>query len=422
MDQVVKNNKVKVLLLITNLGMGGAQRVFHDLSVALGNYADVNEAVFDINELPNYFKSGHPLYSLGVRGKKNLLFKVINFFKRPVRLKRIVDNLKTDICISHLDGANWINVLSGTRAKKILVVHGTVLHDYEQSRFRLWLRKNILIPYLYNRAEVTIAVSEGIRYELQNSCKVKNAIVIPNFFDNQLIKQKASEPLPQEEEKLFSLHKVLINSGRFHESKNQAALIDVFKHIKGSEVDAKLVLIGDGELRDDLVSKAKATGLRCYFIWDKENQFSLDYDIYFLGYKINPFQYLSKSYLFLFPSGWEGFPLALCEAMIAGVPVLCSDCPTGPREILAPGTFNNKYQLREAEITNSGILLPTLDKREFKEQWVNTCLKLLRDQDLRNKLIEGAQQRMQSFDKAVVTSKWQHLIEELIITPESVNK
>jgi len=56
---------------------------------------------------------------------------------------------------------------------------------------------------------------------------------------------------------------------------------------------------------------------------------------------LKPYQYIALSTLLLVPSAWDGFPLALCEAMICSVPVLSAECPTGPREILADGQFGH---------------------------------------------------------------------------------
>jgi glycosyltransferase involved in cell wall biosynthesis len=404
----------KVLILITNLGKGGAQRVFYDNATALSKKFEVHEAVFNRNEDERIYNSGLPLYSLDVEKAKRPWNKLFYVFKRAKRLRKIIREKKIDLVISHMDGANWVNVLSKTKAKKILVVHGTILHDLVQRGIRQWIRRFLLIPYLYNKASVTVAVSKGIKYELKNLCKVRNAIDIPNCFDIAFINSQADIPLQEDEKQIFDQHRVLITSGRFHEQKQQKYLFNIFSEIKKTFAKTKLVLLGDGELRLNLMEEAKKEGLSYYSIWNDEQVLNREYDVYFLGYKKNPFQYLKNSTLFLFPSGWEGFPLALCEAMIAGVPVLSADCPTGPREILSPNTVDLKYKLNKIEKTPYGCLLPMSNKKEFKEKWITAIKEYLGDGVLRTQAIQNAKERMKEYDQSNIQEKWNNLIDKTL--------
>ncbi|HRO41803.1 MAG TPA: glycosyltransferase [Flavipsychrobacter sp.] len=404
----------KILLLITNLGQGGAQRVFHDHSVFLNESYHVDEAVFNLDESDNLFQSGNKLFSLDVNAGKGFVGKALNFFRRCLRLKKIIEGEEYSVCISHMDGANWVNVLSLSKAKKILVVHGTILHDHNQSKWMQFIRKNLIIPFVYNKANVTVTVSEGIKYELQQFCKVKNAVAIPNYFDVEKIRSLAKKPLEPHWENLFSTHEILITSGRFNEQKKQRFLFPLLKRLKEINPRVRLVLLGDGKLRGNLMQIAKENGLSYYSVWDDMQPFSEDYDVYFTGYTTNPFQYLRRSKLFLFPSGWEGFPMALCEAMISGVPVLTADCPTGPRQILAPHSFDPTYSLKKAEQTDYGWLMPMTDKASFEDEWHNAIVKMLHHEKLSENIRENAAARMMMYSKEKVVGQWKELIDSLL--------
>lgn len=139
-------NKVKILQLITNFGQGGAQRAFYDHAVFLRERYEVGEAVFDAEESPNLYPSGNPVYSLKVKGGAGALNKIKNFRERPQQLQRLVNNEGFAVCISHMDGANWVNVLSRSKAKKILFVQGTVLHDHDVKPWMQLLRKKVSVP------------------------------------------------------------------------------------------------------------------------------------------------------------------------------------------------------------------------------------------------------------------------------------
>lgn len=418
MKHSMKNtsDKPKLLQLITNLGQGGAQRAFYDHGVFLSKKFKVSEAVFDEGELPNLYQSGNPMYSLGVKGGKTAIEKIKNFKKRCIRLRDLVAEKNIAVCISHMDGANWVNVLSRSKAKKILFVQGTVLHDYAISNWIRIIRKKFIIPYLYNKADLTVAVSDGIKYELQHNCGVKKVETIPNFFDVATIQQKADESLDENWETVFRSAQVLITSGRLHVQKKQRYLLPLLHLLLQERKEVKLIILGDGPLRNDLINEAKQFGLSYYSSWDPKQVLSADYNIYFPGYLSNPFQFLKRSSLFIFPSGWEGFPLALCEAMISGVPVIAADCPTGPREILAPGTFDPSYTLRTTEKTEYGYLMPMVDKPHFVEQWKEAILELLDNQDRRNILIRNGKNRMKAFDQSVAMEKWFQVIDRVLST------
>ena len=120
--------KPRLLQLITNLGAGGAQRVFFDHGALLAERHQVSEAVFNLDQSPVY-RSGNPIYSLDVAAGGTWTSKVGNVFRRAWKLRQLINRTNAEVCISHMDGANWVNVLSGGAAKKVLIVHGTVVHD-----------------------------------------------------------------------------------------------------------------------------------------------------------------------------------------------------------------------------------------------------------------------------------------------------
>ena len=408
---------LRILLLITNLGkgraQGGAQRVFYDHALAFSASYEVEEAVFDWHQDQRIYDSGLPLHDLQ---SNDLLFRLGpmgRLLSRALALRKLVSDGKFDLVISHMDGANWVNVLSFARAKKILVVHGTVLRDENVSAVQQWFRLHLIFPYLYNLAEKTVGVSHGIARELSLTCGVRNACAIPNFFELQVVTDKARQELSGAHASIFDHPAVLVTSGRLAEQKKQSHLLDMMVSLRDRGRFVRLVMLGDGELRDGLIARSQALGLRTFHVWSADAQCTDDYDVYFLGYVSNPYQYLARGTLFLFPSGWEGFPLALCEAMICGVPVLSADCPTGPREILAPATLEDNYDLRSAEMTQSGVLLPMIESKQDLEVWVNAVEQLLGDATLQERMRVNAAQAMKALDRDAVVGQWQQLIENV---------
>lgn len=342
----------------------------------------------------------------------NYFDKIKKLLQRAKNLRLLIERQRAEVCISHMDGANWVNVLSRSNAKKILVVHGTILHDQQMSKYMNLIRRKWIIPQLYNKADVVVAVSEGIKHELTEYCKLSNVIAIPNGFDINGIQSKSELLLSEDWQSVFARDEILITSGRMHDQKKQRYLLPIFKRLKKKRPNIKLVIMGDGELRSSILEEVNQLGFEYYSCWDSSPIHS-NYDVYFTGYVENPFQFLKRSTLFLFPSAWEGFPLALCEAMIAGVPVLSADCPTGPREIISPNTFDAQYSLSEAEVTPNGCLLPMVDKSSFAEIWYETILQLLNDEEIRKEMIENGKKRMLVFNQPQIEELWKDLIDKI---------
>jgi glycosyltransferase involved in cell wall biosynthesis len=391
--------------------------VFHDHSVELAKTYAVTEAVFNL-EGGDLYPSGNPVVSLEVAGGGGALAKLQNFRRRISGLRRLRERLRPVACISHLEGADYVNLLSGGPGKTILCVHGSKLHDANIRGPLGWLRKKVLIPMLYNRADRIITVSRDIMPELIQGFGVKpeKLQTINNFFEVAQIEAKSHESLSEAETAVYAESPILVTSGRLAQQKNQAPLLDAFAALLQRR-PAKLVFIGDGELRDALVTHARELGMRVYAAWEALATLTVDNDVYFLGLQQNPFKYLRPASAFVFPSAWEGFPMALGEAMICGLPVLSADCPTGPREMLAPSTETPATAIRHAERGTYGILLPMLTQpgtlADDQAVWTEAMDAVLADPLVRNRLSELARARMQDFTRERIFNQWLELLQKV---------
>lgn len=404
-------------MIIPNLGLGGAQRAFHDHSVELSKYYEVTEAVFDL-DLENLYPSGNPLQSLQVAGGGGPARKLANFFKRVSQLKQLKQRLKTDICISHLEGADYVNLLSKGQEKVILLIQGSKSHDRNISGPTGWLRKSVLMPLLYKRADRIVCVSRDIIPEMVDDYGVAphKLLAINNSFEVEQVRRQALEPLDAAMQTVYDAAPVLVTSGRLAVQKNQTPLLTIFAGLLQRQ-PVKLVFIGDGELRMELTNQAQLLGLRVYEAW-KEIPLTPDYDVYFVGLQLNPFKYIRPAALFVFPSAWEGFPLALGEAMTCGVAVVTTDCPTGPREMVSPQSARPKVPIQVAELGEYGMLMPMLTEAHSlaanQQIWIDTLTDLLVDESKRTRLGELAQIRSEDFSHQRTFERWAKVIDAVL--------
>lgn len=402
---------MNILILIPDFGKGGAERVFSQLGNELAKRHRVIDCVFN-RELKREYDSRNETVDLNVPAGKNLLSKFFFFFLRVYRLKRIKKKFAIDLTISHLEGADYVNVLSQCRDQMILCVHGTKIHDKNIKGILGWFRLNVLIPGLYSRAAHIVTVSRAIRHELVTVFRLpdEKVTVIHNFFDVEAIQEKAKGSLPMEYESLMKNNDVIITCGRLTHEKNQSLLIDIMPALLAEHPRVKLIIMGSGQLGDFLVGRAQKLGLR---VQVDNQRFSSDNQIFFVGFCANPFAYFSRSKIFLLPSLWEGFPLVLCEALICQTPVIAHDCPTGPREIVAP-LLEPGEVLNDVSCKDHGVLIPFSyeNKSHVKKVWTDTVVKVLEDECLRDLMAKSGKERVTAFDKRFIVHEWYTLVEK----------
>jgi glycosyltransferase involved in cell wall biosynthesis len=394
-----------LLLIIPHLGPGGAQQVFRDQMEFYRPYAHVIGCVFNWDE--SFVHDRDPnIVSLHVGGGQHAIGKAWALWKRIRRLRRIKKKYRVDYSISHLEGADYVNVLSSRGENIILWVHGTKKFDREMEGRYGWIRRKLLIPSVYGRANTIVSVSEGIRNELMvdfgmTSRKVKT---IYNGIPILQIQDKAGESV------LFSpldLSTVtLITHCRLVRQKNLEAMIEIYAEVKKIH-QVRLVILGDGELRQSLIKKSEELHLSSYSVWGSDS-ITQQADIYWMGHQHNPYPFLRGADIYLMTSDWEGFPLSLCEAMVCGLPVIAGDCPTGPREIIAPEITSGK-PVSTPHLTAWGILMP-MANQQTRQVWATTIGRLLQDKMLRTSMGHDAAIRASSFDKTKAEQQWLELI------------
>lgn len=387
------------------MSMGGAQRSLSKLSLELSGQHQVYLVVFNTNHKIEYSYGGD-LLSLDVVPGTGVVNKTIAFLQRIVRLRKIKKKLGVDVSISFLEGADYINVLSQRLDKVIISIRGSKRHDETiLGRFH-FIRNRILIPWLYRKADSLVTVNKGIANELKTYYGLKNSniVTIGNFYDRHEILLLAAE---SKSAKIAELYRspILVTSGRLSPEKGLDSIIKVFYRIKKVKPDVKLVIVGDGPCYDELMASCLELKLHI----ETRLDFEEIQDVLFTGAQSNVFKYLTGATFYLMNSSSEGFPNGLVEAMICKVPVISSDCPYGPREILEPD-FPFSSPVTKPYHSNRGVLMPIIKSVEDEECWTETIVELFDQREVLFQMAEQASLRASFFEKMNVMQKWQNIL------------
>lgn len=401
-------NRKNILLIIPNLDAGGAQRSFAKLSVELSKKHNVYVGVFNTYSGIAYPLGGQ-LIDLDVPGGGNWFSKLLNFTRRVRKLREVKKKFNIDTSISFLEGADYVNILSRRNDKIIFSIRGSKMFDETIKGVIGRIRKKILINYFYSKADVIVTVNEGISQELSRyfGLKIDKCKVIYNFYNIDEIRCQSEATIDEQLLILFH-HPVLAFSGRLAIEKGINHLLSVFTKVKKMVADVKFLIIGDGPMKESLLILCRELELSAY-TWDSASVLDDSYDIYFIGPQENPFNFIRKSTLFLMASSSEGFPNAMAEAMICGVPVVSTDCPSGPREILAPATNEATMYPEMAEF---GVLMPLFSEGAIDAQgiWAETIVSLLRNDSVRLSYAKKSEERMNAFKIEYIFQEWETII------------
>jgi glycosyltransferase involved in cell wall biosynthesis len=392
----------KIYFLIGSLSTGGAERVVSNISDLLYKKGyDVSIILFGKQENLRYETSCKILLLDNIE-PRNLLTKTYVLITRVLKVKQLAKQKST--IISFLEYPNVINVLANKKDEAIISVRNHMSTKHQKGlKSYFW---KLTFKFIYPRAKKIIAVSQEISYDLCQNYGIKKSkiSVVYNSYPIEKIEKLSREKLNAEELVVFS-KKIIITSGRLSKQKDQNAIINSYKCLKrdlGEDID--LVIMGCGKEESNLKLLAEKLDI-------KDN-------VHFLGFRENPFKYLANSSLFIMTSLHEGFPNALVEAMICGLPVISTDCPSGPREILLQNASNQKKELTYGVNGDDyGVLIPLIDqfkmdKQKYYEYVSDLMKKILTDDSINKNLSNKAKMRSNMFDINNMILVWEKLIME----------
>lgn len=242
-----------------------------------------------------------------------------------------------------LQAALIAKALSRQKQLKISVRLGTNISAFLQTKPPLIrLLRQSLSRWTLQGAHQIIAVSDGVANDIVSFLPcVKNRVhVIPNPVTTpRFLTQPISTPShPWLQNKSEPL---ILAAGRLTQQKGFDCLLRAFAQVNKTQ-PCRLIILGDGALRDDLLALAESLQIR--------EKIDLP------GYIAGIWPYLSQADLFVLSSRWEGSPNVLTEALALGIPVVATDCPSGPKEILQQGRYGTLVPIDDDQALAQAML------------------------------------------------------------------
>ena len=368
--------KMKITLVISALGCGGAERVLvllaqgfiargHDVTVI--TLSDKNT---DFYQLPSKCSR----LALGIMSQSSGLIEAVRSnIKRIAVLRKAIQSTEPDVVISFLRITNITTILALRDTKYHLIV----TEHNDTKVFSYGLVWETLRRLTYPLCSKVVSVSKGVDGSFDSLSESKRAVI----YNPIVIKDDdgRTDKLPAE----VDLDKNwLVSMGRLTNQKGFDLLLQAFQKVASDYPNWQLLILGKGELREQLEQI--------------KNDLDLSGRVVFTGALSNPFAVLKKAKLFVMASRNEGFPMAHGEALACGLPVIATDCPSGPSEMIRHDV--------------DGLLVPNQDVGAL----ATAMESLISNEQKRKQLAAKAPEVIERFSQEKIVAEWETLMQKLV--------
>jgi glycosyltransferase involved in cell wall biosynthesis len=326
-----------IFILLPSLKYGGAERVAINLATELQNQGCLIKFLL-MNKMGDYLREV----------EEN--FEVVNLncnrtYKLPYLLSKYINNNNVDVIISNFWKLNLcacaVKILS-KKIKLILWEHSPPSITPESSGWKYKLSASLL----YRCADSVVAVSDGVRDDIiKFTYGLKDKVI-------RIYNPIKPPPNIQTNKKIDKSQQLIISVGRLTTEKNIKLLIESYA-LTVNKIKTKLLIVGEGEKKDELMELTKLLNLEQY--------------VEFFGYSDNVYELMDSSDLLVMSSNFEGFGNVIVEALFCGLSIVSTDCDTGPREILNNNEFGSLVSLNDP-LAMSEAMIKELSNPRSKEK------------------------------------------------------
>ncbi len=245
---------------------------------------------------------------------------------------------------------------------------------WEQPRRQLWGLR-LLYPLMHRI--VACGHDSAKAFQALVPVRPEQLQVIPNFVDGEKVRVAGESPLPDWAVPIYQ-KPVVIAVGRLERQKAFDVLIRSHALLRAAGVDHHLLILGEGSLQDELQALVKSLGVES--------------SVFMPGFTPNPHALMHRAVAFALSSRFEGLPMVLLEALALGCPIISTDCPSGPAELLEHGRH--------------GVMVPMEDPQALAD----ALGRVVNDEIYRKDLAHRARRRSEELSAERALSAWEFLL------------
>ena len=329
---------ISLAIYLPDLSGGGAERLHVNLAPQFVKAGYSVTFLLDrlVGSLLSQLPQGCAVHALGADRQIRALPKLVRYLKRT----------RPDVLIANMEHMNVMAVLARALARvptRIIAIQHCALSEQVRRpslKFRvLPLLFRLVLPFADNIVAVSIGVADDLA-QIAGLSRSKITVIYNGVVSSDFEARLACEP----EHPWFAQGwPIILGMGRFVAQKDFTTLIRAFEHVAQVSDDARLIILGEGPMRAELQEHVRS--LR-----------SLSDRISMPGFLADPLPLLGRARLFALSSRFEGFGNVVAEALACGTPVVSTDCPHGPAEILDRGRYGALVPVGNAEALGRAIL------------------------------------------------------------------
>ena len=364
--------KKKVLFFIPFLKArgGGFPKVASTLTIKFADKYDVSIITLFHYQERAPIKGTH--FTLAV---KNYYTGAIT---KLIYLQKLIKSISPDIIISFMTYTSfWIIPILYLFKKNIPLIISVNANPDSQYKKKFYFKYFMKFLFPLKKVTAVVPVSIELKTVLAQKYRINKLKILPIYIGVNIekIKRMALEKIDNHE-KVFNNPNIIkfITLGRLSGEKGHKYLIEAFTKVLKEIPNSRLFIIGEGKARFQIEKIIQERNLT--------NSVTL------MGFLHNPYNYISKSDIFVLPSLSEGLPYALIEALICKIPIVSTNCETGPNEILE----NGKY----------GILTKVADSQDLAEKMIS----LAKDEKARINFSNISHNRIKAFKNETFVKNW----------------
>ncbi|MCE0493304.1 glycosyltransferase [Vibrio salinus] len=312
---------MKIIFRISYMGFGGAEQVFISLAK---QWLKEHQILFVTDK--SVGASYETLQELNIPVKS---LECNRTFLSVLKFKKVIQGFNPDLILSAYPDTNAACILSAklarTKAKVVVSEHASIVEHFSSKSQFTKKKVTAIVKYLYPLADKVVAVSEGVMSDLIPLVKQPGKCT----FIHNPIRFQAKNSCDISKKSATSSEKFkLLAVGRVTPQKDYTTLLKAVAELKNRSVRASLTILGGTH------DKTEMAKLSCLV-----NELDISDRVDFAGFSNNVVSFYSQADLFVLSSAWEGFGNVIVEALAFGLPVVSTDCRSGPREILESGKY-----------------------------------------------------------------------------------